>query len=133
MSKVILSKDTNGVLNVRSSSIADAQDVYTAKAWVNFDGTGTVAIREAGNVSSITDNGTGNYTINFINDMVDANYAVTGISYAQTSSSIPNRITNDCSLNTVSGYTIKNCSGNQDATSSVGVYVDGNITSVVFR
>ena len=52
-------------------------EVYTAKAWVNFDGTGTVAIRASGNVSSITDNGTGIYTVNFITAMVDANYAVT--------------------------------------------------------
>ena len=49
----------------------------SAKAWVNFNGTGTVAIRRAFNVSSITDNGTGDYTVNFTNAMVDANYCVT--------------------------------------------------------
>jgi hypothetical protein len=49
------------------------------KAWVNFNGTGTVAIRASYNVSSITDNGTGDYTVNFTTAMVDANYAaVTG-------------------------------------------------------
>ena len=48
----------------------------TAKAWVNFNGTGTVAIRAAFNVSSITDNGTGDYTVNFTNALVDANYSV---------------------------------------------------------
>jgi hypothetical protein len=48
----------------------------TAKAWVNFNGTGTVAIRRAFNVSSITDGGTGNYTVNFTTAMVDANYSV---------------------------------------------------------
>jgi hypothetical protein len=53
-------------------------EVYTAKAWVNFNGTGTVAIRASGNVSSITDNGAGDYTINFTNAMTDANYAVSG-------------------------------------------------------
>ena len=47
---------------------------YTCRAWVNFDGTGTVAIRAAGNVSSITDNGTGDYTVNFTTAMPDANY-----------------------------------------------------------
>jgi hypothetical protein len=52
-------------------------EVYTAKAWVNFNGTGTVAIRASGNVSSITDNGTGDYTVNFTVAMVDANYAIT--------------------------------------------------------
>ena len=45
-----------------------------AKAWVNFNGTGTVAIRAAFNVSTITDNGTGNYTVNFTTAMQDANY-----------------------------------------------------------
>lgn len=45
------------------------------KAWVNFDGTGTPSIRSSFNVSSITDNGTGNYTINFTTAMPNANYA----------------------------------------------------------
>lgn len=59
--------------------------VYAARAWVNFNGTGTVAIRASGNVSSITDNGTGDYTVNFTTAMVDANYSVTG-SCAQSGS-----------------------------------------------
>lgn len=49
---------------------------YLAKAWVNFNGTGTVAIRASGNVSSITDNGTGDYTVNFTSAMADANYGI---------------------------------------------------------
>jgi hypothetical protein len=49
--------------------------VYACRAWVNFNGTGTVAIRASGNVSSITDNGTGDYTVNFTTAMTDANYA----------------------------------------------------------
>lgn len=49
--------------------------IYAARAWVNFNGTGTVAIRASGNVSSITDNGTGDYTVNFTNALPDANYA----------------------------------------------------------
>jgi hypothetical protein len=47
----------------------------SAKAWVNFNGTGTVAIRASYNVSSITDNGTGDYTINFTNALPSANYS----------------------------------------------------------
>lgn len=46
------------------------------RAWVNFNGTGTVAIRASSNVSSITDNGVGDYTINFTNAMADTNYSV---------------------------------------------------------
>jgi len=49
--------------------------VYACRAWVNFNGTGTVSIRSSGNVSSITDNSTGNYTVNFTTAMPDANYS----------------------------------------------------------
>jgi hypothetical protein len=51
----------------------------SAKAWVNFNGVTTTSIRAAYNVSSVTRNGTGNYTINFTTAMVDANYAITGL------------------------------------------------------
>ena len=49
-----------------------------AKAWVNFNGTGVVAIRDSYNVSSITDNGVGDYTINFTTAMPNVNYATSG-------------------------------------------------------
>jgi hypothetical protein len=52
--------------------------IYAARAWVNFNGTGTVAIRASGNVSSITDNNTGDYTVNFTTAMPDADYCVCG-------------------------------------------------------
>ena len=47
-----------------------------ASAWVNFNGTGTIAIRDDFNVSSLTDNGTGDYTVTYTNAMADTNYAV---------------------------------------------------------
>jgi len=49
--------------------------VYACRAWVNFDGTGTVSIRDSGNVSSITDNGTGDYTVNFATAINDINFS----------------------------------------------------------
>ena len=58
---------------------ADVAAPGLCKAWVNFNGTGTVAIRVAFNVSSITDNGVGNYTVNFTTAMPDGDYAVTGM------------------------------------------------------
>ena len=58
--------------------------IYACRAWVNFNGTGTVAIRASGNVSSITDNGVGNYTVNFTNAMVNANYSVVGSGHSMT-------------------------------------------------
>ena len=63
---------------------------FACRAWVNFNGTGTVAIRASGNVSSITDNGVGDYTVNFTTAMADANYCavVTGSSTDGASSNI---------------------------------------------
>ena len=56
----------------------DSIPSYSTRAWVNFNGTGTVAIRASGNVSSITDNGTGDYTVNFATAMPDENYDGSG-------------------------------------------------------
>jgi hypothetical protein len=61
-------------LRVNTLQTQAGVEVYTAKAWVNFNGTGTVAIRASGNVSSITDRGTGEYTINFTTALPDTNY-----------------------------------------------------------
>jgi hypothetical protein len=57
-------------------TVSGTAPLYMCRAWVNFDGTGTVAIRASGNVSSITDNGTGNYTVNITTAMPDADYQV---------------------------------------------------------
>ena len=68
--------------NVAAARITNALNasgsapIYACRAWVNFNGTGTVAVRASGNVSSITDNGTGDYTVNFTTAMPDANYSV---------------------------------------------------------
>ena len=59
-----------------NSGYGSVATAYGCRAWVNFNGTGTVAIRASGNVSSITDNGTGDYTVNFTTALVDVNYAV---------------------------------------------------------
>lgn len=69
---------TSTGLTVGSAELATpsgSAPLYAARAWVNFNGTGTVAIRASGNVTSITDNGTGDYTVNFTTAMPDANYA----------------------------------------------------------
>jgi hypothetical protein len=64
--------DDTGVLAVRNGMTG------IAKAWVNFNGSGTPAIRESFNVSSITRNGTGDYTVNFTTAMPNANYVWSG-------------------------------------------------------
>ena len=67
-----------------NSGFGSVATAYGCRAWVNFNGTGTVAIREDGNVTSITDNGTGTYTVNFTTAMPDANYCA-NLSVAETS------------------------------------------------
>ena len=70
---------TSKLLNasVTTAKLGTSEASGLAKAWVNFNGTGTVAIRASFNVSSITDNGTGDYTVNFTTAMLDANYSAT--------------------------------------------------------
>jgi len=64
--------------DVPLGSVSGVAPIFGARAWVNFNGTGTPAIRGSGNVSSITDNGTGDYTLNFTSALVDANYSFSG-------------------------------------------------------
>ena len=67
--------NTVNITNGTDSITVEGAVKGSAKAWVNFNGTGTVAIRASYNVSSITDNGTGDFTVNFATALVDANYA----------------------------------------------------------
>jgi hypothetical protein len=60
------------------SNLTSAGEQMVCRAWVNFNGTGTVSIRDDYNVSSITDNGTGDYTVNFSTAMANTNYAPAG-------------------------------------------------------
>ena len=78
---------TNDTLPTQLNASGSAP-IYACRAWVNFDGTGTPAIRASGNVTSITDNGTGDYTVNFTTAMPDANYAVSGSAGLATASNI---------------------------------------------
>jgi len=70
-----------------------------AKAWVNFNGTGTVAIRDSFNVSSITDNGTGRYTVNFTTAMPNANYGASVSVSSMPAVSDANLVSTDCTNN----------------------------------
>jgi hypothetical protein len=90
--------------------------IYAARAWVNFDGTGTVAIRGSGNVSSITDNGTGDYTVNFTIAMQDVNFAAVCSAATSGTGSSTGAYTGDistavgsCRLRTFFGLTQYDC------------------------
>tara|TARA_B110000977_G_scaffold185899_1_gene251242 strand:+ start:342 stop:719 length:378 start_codon:yes stop_codon:yes gene_type:complete len=69
---------SNGIVFPDTTSLSTTPPADQVKAWVNFNGTGTVSIRAGYNVSSISDNGTGDYTVNFTTAMVDTAYAITG-------------------------------------------------------
>lgn len=68
---------TSGLTFPDTTTLASAGQA-SVRAWVNFNGTGTVAIRAGYNVTSITDRGTGKYTVNFTTAMPDANYSAQG-------------------------------------------------------
>ena len=85
-SSTITLPDATATLATTTDSITQAQlatalnatgsaPIYACRAWVNFNGTGTVAINASGNVSSITDNGAGDYTVNFTTALPDARIA----------------------------------------------------------
>lgn len=76
---IVQTADGSGVMKLQSNGVTT-----NALAWVNFNGTGTVAIRSSYNVSSITDNGTGDYTVNFTTALSDANYSATGFAWASS-------------------------------------------------
>jgi hypothetical protein len=108
--------------------IGTTEQGQLCKAWVNFNGTGTVAIRASYNVSSITDNGVGNYKINFATALVDANYCC--VDGQPTSIGSPSGISNQIGFNTYTttgvNVTIEN-SGN-------GTYGDKDLLNVaIFR
>ncbi len=80
--QTLSNKTFSGATTFGTASMAEpsgSAPLYSARAWVNFNGTGTVAIRASGNVSSITDLGTGIYQINLSTSMTDANYSVCGL------------------------------------------------------
>ena len=79
----------NGTLTIPTDTAIDLIDNGTAKAWVNFNGTGTVAIRSAYNVTSITDNAATDYTINFTNAFSDVNYVISGSTTGPAASTYP--------------------------------------------
>ena len=71
---------------VTTAKLGSGEASGLCKAWVNFNGTGVIAIRASYNVSSITDNGVGDYTVNFTTALADANYAAHATSKSDGSS-----------------------------------------------
>jgi hypothetical protein len=80
---------TPNIDSAQVATVSGTASLYMARAWVNFNGTGTVAIRASGNVTSITDNGAGDYTVNFTTAMPDTNYSFFGSSGQTAAATIP--------------------------------------------
>lgn len=111
---------------VTTAKMGTSEASGLAKAWVNFNGTGTVAIRANYNVSSITDNGTGSYTVNFTNAMPDADY-VCNANAAPTTSDTGN-------LNPTAGVDRAASSVRIDAEAAGGAQFDCALVDVsIFR
>jgi hypothetical protein len=91
---VVLQNGSNDLL--MNSGYGSNAVAYGCRAWVNFNGTGTVAIRGSGNVSSITDNGVGDYTVNFTTAMPDASYSKNISSSGSGTSGATYYILTDC-------------------------------------
>ena len=74
----VVLNDQSDILTQTKAALnaSNGAPIYACRAWVNFNGTGTVAIRASGNVSSIIDNGISNYNVNLITALPDTNYGV---------------------------------------------------------
>jgi hypothetical protein len=117
----------NAISNVAGTGSPNITE--QAKAWVNFNGTGTVAIRADYNVTSITDNGTGNYTVNFTNAMADANYA--GVATCRRA--VANLVYNNATLLPTSASAAQVCTGIEDTYSGESMADSEWVSVVIFR
>jgi len=111
-----LSGDPVSFYNATKALCAGTVAGQLCRAWVNFNGTGTVAIRAAYNVSSITDNGTAAYQINLTTAMPDANYCAVGMTSSVGTSNSPGVHTNGYDVNSIDVRTM-NYTGYADTTS----------------
>ena len=100
-----------------NSGYGSAVTAYGCRAWINLNGTGTAAIRDSGNVGSITDNGTGNYTVTFAVDMPDVNYS------AQVSASNLSDINGGLTTSAITGMRVITSAGSSIDAANVCVAV----------
>lgn len=109
-------------------NVTGTAPLYACRAWVNFNGTGTAAILASGNVSSITDNGTGDYTINVAIAMQDANYSYAGGANYSSAAKVGIIARNSTAIKTATQLQI------YSVNSSVGTALDvTDVTVAIFR
>jgi hypothetical protein len=117
---------------ITTAKMGSSEQSGLAKAWVNFNGTGTVAIRASYNVSSITDNGTGDYTVNFTTAMADANYACSALSHFAEDAINPAGMAISIARQT-GAYTASSVRVSASATSSLTAYDQTRVCVAIFR
>ena len=120
----VLNDQSNIEAQVKTATNASGSaPVYACRAWVNFNGTGTVAIRASGNVSSITDNNTGDYTVNFTTAMPDANYSAVAMCGSNSAGNGFGVVANQFgSSATSSAYRVRTLNGVSSADDNAYVY-----------
>lgn len=118
-----------GVLEF-DSGYGAVRAAYGCRAWVNFNGQGTVAIRGSGGVSSIADNGTGKYAVNFSSALIDTNASIIGMQYSATTTnpSVGDRLNIDGFISSVNEGRIF-----VSDSSTQSFYDPANINVAVFR
>jgi len=102
------------------SNLSATGENRVAQAWINFNGEGTVAIRDSHNISSITDNGVGIYTVNYSNNMGNANYSIAGM--AEADGKVALRDSNYAAYHAVGSCRV--------AVKSGGTYIDREFVSL---
>ena len=121
---------TPNINSAQFATVTGTAPIYPCRAWVNFNGTGTIAIRASGNVSSITDNAVGDYTVNFTTAMPDANYvtSLNGGNTTNTAETYATEAKGAAYLKTTSAYRMNTYNYNTTTTAD-----RENVYIVVFR
>jgi hypothetical protein len=129
MSTLVAQTISNGTVSTSTANVVNG-----AKAWVNFNGNPTAAIRASYNVSSLTRNNTGDYTINFTNAFADVNYAqVMGVAMnGNTTNTAQNLVINIRDQSTSSCRVYTGSAWNTSAANSVA-HDTSNISVAIFR
>jgi hypothetical protein len=120
---------TPSINSAQIATVSGTAPLYMARAWVNFNGTGTVAIRASGNVSSITDNAVGDHTVNFTVAMPDANYSAIACGRRATIYKAYGNIT----ILPTSASAVQICCGVEDTYSGESMQDNEWLTVAVFR
>jgi len=128
------SSGSNNIVLNTDGSIGGGCLTQTCRAWVNFNGTGTVAIRASYNVSSITDNAVGDYTVNFTTALADVNYCLTGSSKETVTTNTRISVLGEESTFTRTTSAVRIQTGWSGASSQTGATQDCSQVSVaIFR